>query len=186
MTHHTSNAPRSLAAEIHEQTGLNPLSCYQCGKCSAGCPMATEMGFGPHKIMRYIQLGRRDRLFEDESIWLCLTCETCTARCPNECDPARVIDCLREMALKEPEAKVPRHIGAFRKAFLEQIKRYGRLFEFGLVLEYKMRSGDLFSDVTSAPGMLVKGKLALSPKKIKGVKDVRRIFDACLTPGDES
>lgn len=148
--------------------------------------MVGEMDFGPHKIMRLLQLGRGEKLFEDESIWLCLTCETCTARCPNQCDPARVIDGLREIAIRRFDTKAPKRISAFRRSFLDQIRRNGRLFEFGLVLDYKLKSGDLFSDVTSAPAMFLRGKLALSPRRIKGIRDVRRIFDACLESGEES
>ncbi|HCF62702.1 MAG TPA: heterodisulfide reductase subunit C [Myxococcales bacterium] len=140
--------------------------------------MAEEMSLKPHQMLRLAQVDSRERLFEDDSIWLCLTCETCTARCPNGVDPARIIDCLRELALRA-KASPPRRIAAFHRSFLEQIRENGRVFEFGLVANYKMRTGDLFADVTAAPGMLVRGKLALLPKGIEGIGEVRRIFATC-------
>lgn len=177
--HIVDHGPVTLAAEIRKRTGLNVARCYQCGKCSAGCPMVGEMGQRPHDIMRLVVRNERDRLIRDESIWLCLTCETCTTRCPNECDPARVIDALREIALEAGE-HLPRTIKAFHKSFLAQIRAHGRMFEFGLIAAYKMRSGALFQDVSAAPGMLSRGKLSLVPHNIKGIKEIRRIFDRCM------
>jgi len=169
----------SLFSRIQEITGLDPARCYQCGKCSAGCPMSSEMDLKTHEIIRLVQLDVRERLLTSESLWVCLTCETCTTRCPNTFDPAAVIDALREIVLKEYPDSVPRRISAFHTAFLDQIWTHGRVFEFGLVASYKMRSGALLSDVDSVPGMMARGKLALAPKRIKGLRELRRVFDRC-------
>jgi heterodisulfide reductase subunit C2 len=146
--------------------------------------MAPEMELKTHEIIRLLQLDLREKLLANESLWLCLTCETCSTRCPNEFDPAAVIDALREIALKENAGGIPRKILAFHSAFLDQIKTHGRVFEFGLVASYKLRSGDLFADVATVPGMLSRGKLALTPRRIERIGEVRRIFDKCA-PGEE-
>lgn len=185
MSSHGTDKKRTLAEEVREATGLNAAKCYQCGKCSAGCPMAEEMTLKPHDMMRLVQNGERERLFEDGSIWLCLTCETCTARCPNECDSARIIDSLREIALKADPDLAPKSIRAFHRAFLDQIRSHGRVFELGLIIQHKMTGGPLFQDVFAAPGMLTRGKLALTPRNIKGIKEIRRIFDACEAASKE-
>jgi heterodisulfide reductase subunit C len=168
-----------LAAEIEAATGINPATCYQCGKCSAGCPMASESDLRPHQVMRRVMYGSREQALQDESIWLCLTCETCSARCPNGCDPARVIDAVREIAIESGQARMPRAIGAFHTAFLEQIRTNGRLHEVGLVMDYKLKTGDLMKDVTNAPAMFARGKLNLRAEKIDGVAEVKRIFEQC-------
>ena len=142
--------------------------------------MAAETDLRPHDLMRLCQRDERERIFADESMWLCLTCETCSARCPNECDPARVIDALREIAAEEQPAGAPRAIRAFHRSFLEQIRWNGRMHEVGLIAAYKARTGDLFADVASTPGLLTRGKLRFLPARIKGVGDLRRIFRACL------
>ena len=179
----TTTTTRTLAAEIEAATGVNPATCYQCGKCSAGCPMASESDLRPHQVMRNVMYSSRDKTLRDESIWLCLTCETCTARCPNACDPARVIDAVREIANNEGVAVKPRAIDAFHKTFLEQVRANGRLYEMGLVMGFKLRSRAFMSDVENAPGMLSRGKLALLPHRIQGVDEVKRIFDKCgVTP----
>jgi heterodisulfide reductase subunit C2 len=174
-THDHATLPATLAAELRSKTGQNPAECYQCGKCSAGCPMAVETRLRPHDVMRLIGGDRREALVQGDSIWLCLTCETCTARCPNGCDPARMIDALREMSI----ARAPRAIGAFHRSFLDQVKANGRMFELGLVIQYKLRSGMLLNDALSTPGLISRGKLKFVPSPIKGVADVRRIFAAC-------
>ena len=175
----TNTVPQTLAAAIRDATGVNVATCYQCGKCSAGCPMASESDLRPHDIMRRISREPGKRVLGDETIWLCLTCETCSARCPNGCDPARVIDALREMSIESGDADMPRAIAAFHKAFLEQIRSHGRLHEMGMVMEYKLRSRDIMKDVTSAPAMLSRGKLHLRPDRITGIDEVRRIFEEC-------
>ncbi|HEY5386482.1 MAG TPA: 4Fe-4S dicluster domain-containing protein [Thermoleophilia bacterium] len=175
----TSDSRSTLAGEILEATGVNAAACYQCGKCSAGCPMASESALRPHTVMRLVMQDRREEALADESIWLCLTCETCSARCPNACDPARVIDAVRELSVEAGAADMPRTISAFHKAFLEQIRSNGRLHEFGMVVEYKLRSGDLMKDVTSAPGMLSRGKLSFRAERIEGVDEIKRIFAKC-------
>ncbi len=174
----TSSTPH-LATEIEAATGINPATCYQCGKCSAGCPMASESDLRPHQVMRRVMYGSRERALQDETIWLCLTCETCSARCPNSCDPAGVIDAVRELARESGQARAPRSINAFHKAFLEQIRSNGRLHEMGLVMDYKLKTGDLMKDVTNAPGMFARGKLNLRADRIDGVNEIKRIFEQC-------
>jgi heterodisulfide reductase subunit C2 len=179
---HTATRPQqSVSTQIQNATGLDPACCYQCGKCSAGCPMASEMDLKTHEIIRLLQLDLGERLLSSEAIWMCLTCETCTTRCPNQFDPAAVIDALREIALLKAPERVPKRISAFHSAFLDQIRTHGRVFEFGLVASYKLRGGALFADVESVPSMLSRGKLSFTPKKIEGIKALRRIFEQCAT-----
>ena len=171
----------SLSSKIKNACGFNPANCYQCGKCSAGCPMTSEMDLKTHEIIRLLQIDCGDRLFASDAIWMCLTCETCTTRCPNKFDPAAVIDTLREIALEKSASGIPHRIAAFHSAFLDQIRTHGRVFDFGLVASYKLRGGPLFADIESVPAMLSRGKLSFKPDRIKGIKSVRRIFDKCAT-----
>ncbi len=175
----STSSSHTLVAEIERHTGIDVRACYQCGKCSAGCPMSSEMRHKPHDIMRLAQQDRRDELLDDESLWLCITCETCSARCPNACDPARVIDMLREQAAAAGRGPQQRAIRAFHDAFLQQVRGNGRIYEAGFMVSYKIRSGALIQDVANAPGMLARGKLHILPERVKDLEDVRRIFRAC-------
>ena len=78
--------------EISEQ---RLLSCYQCGKCSAGCPMCFAMDLLPNQIIRLAQLGQEDDIAKANTIWMCASCITCSVRCPRGVDLARVMEALR-------------------------------------------------------------------------------------------
>jgi heterodisulfide reductase subunit C len=170
----------SLANHIEKHIDVIARKCYQCGKCSAGCPVAEEMDFPPSMIMRLLQTETQandDKILRSYSIWVCLTCEMCLCRCPMEIDIPSAMDFLRQRSLKEkkmnPKAK---KIIAFHKSFLNSIKYTGRLFELGLTLDYKRRSLSLMQDVPLAPRMIARGKLHFIPEIIKGRPQVAKIF----------
>ena len=158
-----------LAFTVRQATDVNVRECYQCGKCTAGCPLAEQMDLRPSVIMRMLQSGDEqymDSILRSYSIWLCLTCETCYSRCPMELDIPKIMDYLRQRSLAEGKVNSKaRNIVAFHKSFLNTIERNGRLHEMGLILEYKMRSGKLLQDVTTAPGMFTRGKLSICPNR---------------------
>ena len=97
-----SRIPASKVAEtVFRVTGVNVGECYQCGKCTGGCPMSPYMDLTPNQIMRLAQLTDAEaerRLLASGAIWRCIGCLTCTQRCPKKLDPAAVIDALREMS----------------------------------------------------------------------------------------
>ena len=93
-------APGSLFLdEVVAVSGVDIRACYQCQKCSAGCPVVSAMDILPSQIIRQIQYGRREKVLGSGSIWICASCHTCSVRCPNDIDFARVMDCLRHIAL---------------------------------------------------------------------------------------
>jgi len=169
-----------LSASIKQLTGVNVRACYQCGKCTAGCPVAERMDIRPSVIMRKLQSGgaaEEEELLRSNSIWLCLTCETCYSRCPMELDIPKVMDYLRERSNSEGKVNpTSRDIVTFHKSFLNAVESNGRLHEISLILDYKIHSGNLFQDVTLAPEMYIKGKLHLLPERIKDRKGLARLF----------
>jgi len=172
-----------LTKQVAEATGVDVAKCYQCGKCTAGCPMARHMDLSPNQVMRLVQIGDKasaEELLRSTALWCCAGCLTCTQRCPRELDPAAVMDALREMAWTQGLAPArARKIRAFHEAFLKTVEFGGRMGEVPLVARYKLMSGDLFSDVPLAPRMLAKGKLPLRPHMIRGRSEVKKIFAAC-------
>lgn len=87
--------------KVEELSGQNLLACYQCGKCSAGCPAVSEMDILPNQIIRFAQLGLKDELLQSKAIWVCATCLTCNARCPKGINIAEVIEALRVILLRK-------------------------------------------------------------------------------------
>jgi len=150
--------------------------CYHCHKCTAGCPVALEMEYGPDRILRLIQLGEKERVLTSSDIWLCASCETCGTRCPNEINIAEVMDGLRAIALAEgyptPEPNAP----VFHNLFLGIIGRMGRMHEASLMGLYKLKTLDLTADMDSGIRMFLKGKIPLLPHKVKKMDEVKRIF----------
>ena len=165
-----------LIKEAERLSGTDPASCMQCGMCTGGCPLAYEMDYSPRQILRLLQLGLINEALNSRAIWLCLTCETCTTRCPRDIDLAKVMSSLREMAIAQRIKPAEKDILIFHRSFLELIKRGGRLFELGLVGLYKLRSRRLFQDLFLAPAMLRRGKLKFIPRRMKGQDKVARIF----------
>ncbi len=168
----------SLSDLLLRTSGVSVQRCYQCGKCSAGCPAASEMDIAPSVVLRLLQTKSEEaerRVLSSYAVWLCLACQTCVARCPMEVDLPKAMDLLRAESLRRhlvhPNAK---DIVAFHTSFIHTIKRFGRLWEIGLIAEYKLRTRHFWQDVVVAPVMLQKGKLSLIPSFHKSF--VSRIF----------
>jgi len=162
--------------QVQERGAQDPALCYQCGKCTAGCPIAYAMDYPPHQIMRHVQLGRRDLVLSSRTIWLCAACETCSTRCPQEVEPAGVMDALRRIAYAEGIRSPERDVPLFHRIFLESVRLFGRTFEAAMIGFYNLLSGHYTKDLIMAPTMLLKGKLSLLPHRAKNSKELRRMF----------
>jgi heterodisulfide reductase subunit C len=178
---HEHTHPDTLNDETRRETGVIVNKCYQCGKCSAGCPVATEMEYPPSLVMRMLQTEdplHVEKLLKSMTIWLCVTCEMCLTRCPMEIDIPSLMDFMRQKSYRakktNPQAK---KIISFHKSFLDSINYTGRLYEMGLIVDYKMRTGAMMQDVAVAPKMFIKGKLNPVPEFIKGRKKIAAIFN---------
>ncbi len=87
--------------KVEELSGQNLLACYQCGKCSAGCPEVSQMDILPNQIIRLAQLGQKEELLASKAIWLCASCMTCNTRCPKGINIAEVIEAVRLILLRK-------------------------------------------------------------------------------------
>ncbi|MFC1913359.1 4Fe-4S dicluster domain-containing protein [Chloroflexota bacterium] len=168
-----------LRKEVEESSGQNISACFQCGKCTNGCPVAFAMDIDPHKLLRLLQYGQATEVLESDTIWVCASCETCTTRCPNGIDIAHLMDTLRQLSqhqgIKASQYSVP----IFHDAFLSSIKRYGRVHETGMALTYSIKNTGWFGFLKLAGlglNMFLKGKIKLKASHIQAIKHVRNLF----------
>jgi heterodisulfide reductase subunit C len=179
-----------FAAAVTARSGENIAACYQCAKCTAGCPMAPEMEVTPNQVMRWVQLGARDLALGASSIWLCTTCTTCTTRCPRDIDLARVMDTLRAMALESGVKPAEPQTPLFYRIFLGLVRRSGRQSELPLMAAYGIMTRNPFKDIMLGQKMFVRGKLNPLGPKVRNMAQVRGIFESAAhlrkTAGPES
>jgi heterodisulfide reductase subunit C len=146
----------------------------------------------PNQLIRLLQLGREDLALTSASIWSCVSCLTCSARCPKQVDIAAVLDALREISLQQgktsPEGQT---VIAFQQAFLDNVKRNGRLNEMDLIARFKIGAALrtrqlpwLFKDAGLAPQLSKRKKLHLRSERARDCELVGRIFARC-TKDDE-
>lgn len=172
----TSDESRhDFAEKVEKISGQRLTLCYQCGKCSAGCPIAFTMDYLPNQITRFAQLGMVDKLMKSSTIWLCASCQTCSVRCPRGIDLAGIMDALRILAKQKGIIPKDQITPIFDGIFLGTIEKYGRLHEMDLISKLNIASGRPFKDILLLPKMLRKGKIKLIPERIKG-KPVKKII----------
>jgi heterodisulfide reductase subunit B len=108
-----------------------------------------------------------DRLFDSRTPWLCASCQTCTTRCPQGIDVARVMDFLVGEALRRGlPPKVP-EVALFNKVFLRDVDILGRSFELGLIAEMNLRTGHPFKDLDMGLEMFKRGKVRVVPEFVR-------------------
>ena len=175
----------SFLREVERRSGTPVGACFQCHKCSTGCPIGPEMDLLSSQVMRLIHLGAADEVLKSRGIWLCASCEACTTRCPMVIDIAGVMDTLRMMAV-ERQVDIPDSRGeTFHRSFLQSVRRHGRVFEVGMLAAYKIRTRDFFSDMDKGPKMLAKKKLSLLPSRSGAAKEVKEVFKRAQAEEDE-
>ena len=153
---------RSLAQIIADDIGENVYLCYQCMKCTSGCPVAEHMDLTPNQVMRAVQLGD-DSVLENKTIWVCAACQTCTTRCPQGIDIAAIMDELRIEAKRRGIKPVLPDVDKFVRLFMTDLSVMGRMYEVGLMGGLNVVTGNLFKDMDMAVRMLRRNKLHILP-----------------------
>jgi heterodisulfide reductase subunit C len=165
-------------SEVVQASGEKIQACFQCQKCSAGCPIAYAMDILPNQMLRHIQYGHREKVLSSKTIWICASCYTCSVRCPNNIDLAKIMDALRNLALRSGTEPGERDIPVFHSVFLDTIKSKGRIHELSLIIQLKSKTKDFLKDAGLGWKMFRKGKIKLLPSRLGGGKEIQEIFNA--------
>lgn len=155
---------------------IDVAACFQCGRCSSGCPIGEFFDLTVMEVVRLAAYGQEERLMNCKTIWLCAACETCATRCPNAIEIAGLMDVVRELALRKGVPPSEPKVARFHNSFLDSIEKWGRTYEIGMIANYKIKTGDLFSDMGLGMRMFTKGKLKLVPHSIDGKSEIKKLF----------
>lgn len=176
ITIRKTRANAGLKKAVEAMSGVDVSVCFQCKKCSSGCSVANIAKSRPSEVMRQLHLNGGTAVLENDLVWTCVSCETCSARCPMGIDVAGVIDALRHLALETGAAKQEGNVPLFNRAFLKTVETFGRTYEVAMIAAYKLGTGKFMNDTEKVPAMLKKGKLSLLPPRGADRKTVGRIF----------
>ncbi len=167
----TSQLRPDLAREIEARTGQNAFLCYQCVRCTSGCPMIEFYDYTPNQVMRLIQVGDEEAALGARTPWLCASCQTCSTRCPQGLDIARIMETLTQVShARGIEPAVP-DVALFHKIFLKDAKIFGRVYELGLMGAMNLLSGHWFQDMDLGVAMFKKSKISLLPSVARSRPD---------------
>lgn len=169
--------------EVEAKSQAHLDRCYQCFTCTLGCPVVYTTENGPNQIIRMVQMGLREKVLKSDMIWVCASCETCAARCPNEIEIVKIMDTLRIMSLLEqPGAKV-KDIAFAHRVFIKLVESFGRMYELGYIMGMKLGNPvsllpgkALLEDAILGYKMFSRGKLHLLPHKTKGAEHIKKII----------
>jgi heterodisulfide reductase subunit C len=161
---------------INHVSRQNISMCWHCWSCAGGCPFSGHMDLLPNQVIRLIQMGRGDDALRCKTIWLCVGCHTCSSQCPNSIDVAAVMDALRQLAIHDGIVAPEMDIYRFHRYIYGSIQRHGRLNKLEAMVQFKVGSGRLFSDLQAGLKMITRGKLDIIPHKVAGREEVDQIF----------
>ena len=175
---HLSNETMNIGfvKKVEALSGSSVRRCFQCGKCSAGCPMSSFMEHPPNRVVRLLQLGQGERVLAGRSIWYCASCETCSTRCPNKVDLAAIMDALRKLSWDADGPSKESYVQLANRLFIENIRTYGRQYELRLGAAFNMKSGQFLKDLMLGPKLLSKGKLKMFHSKNRNLPEIEAIF----------
>ncbi|MBQ3301710.1 MAG: 4Fe-4S dicluster domain-containing protein [Eggerthellaceae bacterium] len=170
---------KRICAEIAKEAGVDFKDCYQCGKCTAGCPLAEGMDLMPREVIRYLQLGAAQVVLEAKTPWICAQCEVCSTRCPQNVDICSTMRAVRH-ASKNAGKRPVREADIFDDTFIANVRKHGISNEQYLAAAYNVKSGHLMQDMGNATRMLKRKMVGVAMHNSAGRSEVAAIIDRAL------
>lgn len=170
------NDVQRLSKQLLESCGVNVNLCLHCGSCSSGCPFTEAMDLLPNHVLRLVQLNMEEKALQCATIWTCVACNTCSMQCPMAIDIPAMMDALRQISIEQDVKIAEPDVLAFHREVLNSIEKYGRTHKVEIMLRFKLKTRNYFSDLQTGVRMLAKRKLDLSPSKVKNIAEVNNIF----------
>ena len=175
ITDENLRACEAIAAEA----GVNLKDCYQCGKCTAGCPLADAMDLMPREVIRYLQLGALDVVLDAKTPWICAQCVVCSSRCPQNVDICSTMRAVRQASKRAGKRPLP-EADIFDDEFIANVRAHGVSNEQYLAAMYNVKSGHLMQDMGNATRMLKRRMVGPAIHNTKGRAEVAALIDRAL------
>lgn len=154
--------------------------CIQCGTCGGSCPSGADMDHTPRALFAMINADMVDKVLSSNTPWYCVSCYYCMVRCPQEIHITDVMYTLKRMSIQEGlfQKSTASDAPGFSQTFIDYVENYGRSFELGLATRYHLsyHPMDMMKMAPMGLGMLRKGRMDLTPKKIKGLDQLKSIL----------
>lgn len=161
---------------VEDASGVTIDLCLQCRRCASGCPISAYTRSSPSEIIKQLQMCAGEELLDSEFIWMCASCGTCFSRCPMKIDSSALMDALKVLAEKRKAARPDGNMPLMNKILLGTIKYFGRTYDMGAMILYKIGTSSYLKDTDKIPVILKKGKIAILPPHGADRKKVKRIF----------
>ena len=155
-------------SEIEALSGQNTNLCFQCSKCSAGCPLVDKMDLKPAQVMHSIRLGREQAVLNSTSIWLCVGCETCSARCPQDVEPAAAMNAARLMATKRGVPPSIKEVAIYYRGFVDNMRLNGKIHDASVAGITQLLTGQLLDNLPLAWKLFKRGRVKPPPLPFGG------------------
>lgn len=154
-------------------------NCIQCGTCTGCCPVSHMMDITPRQTVAMFRAGQLEEILQSRTIWICASCYACRVRCPQGILVTDLLYALKRLAMDKKIYPPDFPVHALSQGFIDNVYKYGRNYEFGLVLKYLLKTEPkkLFANAGLGMAMMKHGRLAMTPKAIKRVNEVRAIID---------
>ena len=178
-----ARAPTFYEEVIANTPGTSNLEqCIQCGTCGGSCPSGSDMDHSPRTLFALAEAGMKEDVLTSNTPWYCVSCYYCMSRCPQEVHITDIMSTLKRMAIKEGHYKESSASDApdFSGTFIDFVESYGRSFELGLATRYHLRHhplGAMKMATSMGLEMLRKGRMDLTPNRIKGIDQLQAILD---------
>ncbi len=187
----SAEQPALFSELVRSRIGENVNRCWQCVKCTSGCPLADQFDMTPNQVMRALQLNDASVL-TCRTIWLCASCHTCATRCPRDIDVTAVMDTLRIEAQRRGVAPAIPEIPAFQAIFMRLVGFFGRLPEGLLMGAFNIARGKFTQDLGLGWQLFRRGRLKLIPTFVRTRRSVTALaagnkkvgyFPGCASEG---
>jgi heterodisulfide reductase subunit C len=153
-------------------------SCIQCGVCTGSCPTANQWDYPPRRVIAMVRAGLRDEVLSSNSMWFCVSCYTCTVRCPRDIKPADIMHALEIISIRSGKSTKQSNTPIMYQCFVDSARNNGRVYELGMMVKLFLKTNP-FAALKMAPmglGLLTHKRMPMKPSRIKGMSGLKAIL----------